>query len=501
MENNKLLTNNISKLFVSYSIPTVLSMITFSLYVLADTIFVGIGAGHEALAAFNIAIPIFTLYSSIGLIFGVGGSTTMSIFLGSGDDSKNNNIFSMSAYLSLLIGIFISIIGNMNIEFIARILGADDSIIELTKTYIMPINGLAFANIFSNCIQIFIRNDLNPKLVTIATITSNIINIIGDYILIFIFDMGILGASIPTAIAPLIACSIMMLHFTKKDKNIKFILKIKEYHLILRCIKNGLGAFFMEITSGVSIYIFNLHFTKKDKNIKFILKIKEYHLILRCIKNGLGAFFMEITSGVSIYIFNFIIIKTVGAIGVSIYAIISNITYVFKYLFMGIAQAIQPIISINYGANKMDRVKKTLNIALIVSISVSIIFYIIIISVSIIFYIIIFLFSKQIVQLFISNSTNDILNMGITALKIYFINLPFSAINIILIYYFQSIEQTRLSSMISFLRSLIFIIINIIILYKLFLLNGIWSSVIFAEIMTIIVIFFVNKYIKNKNNI
>lgn len=443
MENNKLLTNSVSKLFVSYSIPTVLSMITFSLYVLADTIFVGIGAGHEALAAFNIAIPIFTLYSSIGLIFGVGGSTTMSIFLGSGDDSKNNNIFSMSAYLSLLIGILISIIGNMNIEFIARMLGADDSIIELTKIYIIPINGLAFANIFSNCIQIFIRNDLNPKLVTIATITSNIINIIGDYILIFIFDMGILGASIPTAIAPLIACSIMMLHFTKKDKNIKFILKIKEYHLILRCIKNGLGAFFMEITSGISIYIFN-----------------------------------------------FIIIKTVGSIGVSIYAIISNITYVFKYLFMGVAQAIQPIISINYGANKIDRVKKTLNIALIVSISVSIIFYILI-----------FLFSKQIVQLFIINSTNDILNMGINALKIYFINLPFSAINIILIYYFQSIEQTKLSSIISFLRSLIFIIIDIIIFYKLFLLNGIWSSVIFAEIMTIIVVFFVNKYIKNKNKI
>lgn len=437
MKNNKLLEDRIGKLFISYSIPSVLSMVTYSLYILVDTIFVAIGAGEEALAAFNISVPIFMVYSAIGLLFGVGGATTLSIFAGSGDTSKNNSIFSMASYCCLLVGICISLFGNLNIEFVAKLLGADESILELTKIYLIPINGLAFANIFSSCIQMFIRNDFNPKIIMIATIISNIINIIGDYVLIFIFDMGILGASIPTAISPVIAVGIMLLHFLKKNKKISFTLELKDFYLLLRSIRNGLGSFFMELTSGLFVYILN-----------------------------------------------FVIIRKSGYIGVSIYAIIANISYVFKYIFVGIAQSIQPIISVNFGANKSLRVKKVFKMSIITSVISSLIFYIFI-----------FLFSKEIVSLFLNQNT-DIVNLAVISLRIFFISLPFTAINIILIYYYQSTERPKIASFISILRNIILLIIGLFLFVYIFNLNGVWMSVIFAEIFTIVIILFVNKYTK-----
>lgn len=438
MNVQSLLNDKIPSLFIKYSIPTVLSMVTYSLYVLADTIFVGIGAGADALAAFNLAVPMFTLYSAIGLMLGVGGSTTMAILSGSNDKSNNSAIFTYMSLISLIIGIIISIMGNINLEILSRMLGADDNLLPLTKQYLRPINGLAFINIYSTTLQIFIRNDGNAKIVMFATIISNILNIVGDFILIFVFKMGIVGAAIPTAIAPLIAILIMLLHFGKKTNNL---------------------------------------------NIKF--KINDNKYIFRSIKNGMGSFLMEITNGMSTFIFNILILKFAGTIGVAVYAIVANIAYMFKFIFVGISQAIQPILSTNYGANQMERVRKTLSFGIKVSIIIGIIFYAIL-----------FLFAKEIVSIFINENDNTIISMAITAVRIYFISLPLSCLNILMSYYYQSIEQPKLSSFISFMRSLVFIILGAIVLTYIFGINGIWNIVTFSELSTLLIIIFMIKFKK-----
>ena len=145
----------------------------------------------------------------------------------------------------------------------------------------------------------------------IATVTSGLSNVILDYLLIFIFDMGIKGAGLATSIASLINLLILLTHFISKKCSLRF--------------------------------------------IKFKINVKD---ISRILFNGLPSFIVEISSGIVIFIFNLKLLNIVGNIGVSAYSIIANVSLVAAAIFTGISQAMQPIISVNYGANKIDRVKR-----------------------------------------------------------------------------------------------------------------------------------------------
>lgn len=422
------LNSDINKLFYKYLINSVLGMLAVSFCILADTMFIGQGIGSDGLAALNICIPIFNLFNGLGLLFGMGGATALSISRGKGEIVESQRIFTKSIIIAILVGITLSTLGKIFTEKIGYILGANISNIYMVKEYLSGVLIFSFSYILAHTTSAFIRNDHNPRLAMIATVTSGLSNVILDYLLIFIFDMGIKGAGLATSIASLINLLILLTHFISKKCSLRF--------------------------------------------IKFKINVKD---ISRILFNGLPSFIVEISSGIVIFIFNLKLLNIVGNIGVSAYSIIANVSLVVAAIFTGISQAMQPIISVNYGANKIDRVKRVRKKGLKTSIIVGLSFYIIGI-----------LFPQFIVGVFTSEK-GQIVDITVNAIRYYFLAFIFMGINIVNGAYYQSMEHRILSNSISLSRGIILIIIGITILPVFLGVNGVWLSAVFAEVLTLII--------------
>lgn len=422
------LNSDINKLFYKYLINSVLGMLAVSFCILADTMFIGQGIGSDGLAALNICIPIFNLFNGLGLLFGMGGATALSISRGKGEIVESQRIFTKSIIIAILVGITLSTLGKIFTEKIGYILGANISNIYMVKEYLSGVLIFSFSYILAHTTSSFIRNDHNPRLAMIATVTSGLSNVILDYLLIFIFNMGIKGAGLATSIASLINLLILLTHFISKKCSLRF--------------------------------------------IKFKINVKD---ISRILFNGLPSFIVEISSGIVIFIFNLKLLNIVGNIGVSAYSIIANVSLVAAAIFTGISQAMQPIISVNYGANKIDRVKRVRKKAMKTSIMVGLSFYIIGI-----------LFPQFIVGMFTSEK-GQIVDITVNAIRYYFLAFIFMGINIVNGAYYQSMEHRILSNSISLSRGIILIIIGITILPVFLGVNGVWLSAVFAEVLTLII--------------
>lgn len=427
MNIDNLLTEEPKKVFFHYLGNTVFGNITHALYILVDVFAIGVGVGSIGLAAMNITLPIFTLFTAVSLCIGVGGSATMSFLNGAGRSDEAQKIFSMCSYILIGFGIIFGIIATIFVEPLAYMLGSNAETIGSVKLYLVPVLLSCFGYMYSHMLSAFLRNDGNPRLAMGAMIISSLLNIVGDIVCIFVLKMGIIGASLPTAIAPIISILIMCKHFYTKD-----------------C---------------------TLHFEKQWWN---------KGLLRRILINGCGAFVLEITSGISILILNTVLLRDYGLYSVSLYTIMANISYLGKYLFNGVGQAAQPIISVNEGANKRERSFRLVTIATVTAFLFGFLFFIVI-----------YLFPRFSISLFTSDS--DLIAYGIPYIGKYFICMLFAGINTVLMYYFQSANHPFLASAIAVCKSFIFFLIGMVILPPFFGLMGIYMSTAFSEAITCII--------------
>jgi len=434
-----LLNDSITSLFMRFFVTSVAGMIMVSIYILADTIFIGRGIGSEGLAALNIAIPIFNVLFATGLLFGVGGATVLSISLGKEEFNKAKTIFTHSFIVTTLFSAMYTVLGLFFLDNISYFLGATKNNIILVKEYLSVVLMFSFSFVLVYMITVFVRNDKAPKLAMWSTICGGIINIVLDYVFIFVFHWGMRGAAIATVLSSLTSLIILCTHFINKNSFIKL------------------------------------------QKIKF-----EGNLIKRISYNGIPSFIIEISSGVVIFLFNKVLLSYLGEIGVSSYSIIANIALVVIAIFTGIAQAIQPIISINFGANNIDRVYKVRKMSIYSSVIIGSVFFIIG-----------KLFPYEIVSLFVRGNT-ELINITVNGIGYYFIGFLLVGINIVMSSYFQSMEFSSFSTVISVGRGIGFVLIGLLILPQIFSVDGIWLTTPFAETLTFILVVIFNIIISRK---
>lgn len=154
--------------YFRYLLPTLIGQIAHSFYCMADVFFVGAAVGSDGLAALNVALPVFTLFSAFSLMVGVGTATTASILTGQGQTQQTNRVFTQSMVLLAVVGLTLTLLTSVFIVPLARVFGATDRILTEVVDYMRPINLLAFAYIFSGALGVIIRADGNPRLVMIA---------------------------------------------------------------------------------------------------------------------------------------------------------------------------------------------------------------------------------------------------------------------------------------------------------------------------------------------
>ncbi len=431
-----LLKADVKKLFFRYFIPSVMGVLSVSSYIFFDTVFIGKGVGSNGLSALNVVLPIYNIFSAVGLLFGMGGATVLSICRGKKDEDTATKVFSYSVILSLIVGLIITVVGSMFLDNVAMLLGANEENIFLVEEYLRIIMIMPIGFIMTNVFNIFVRNDGSPRLAMVSMIISSFVNIVFDYILVFPMDMGMKGAAIATFISPV-----------------------------------------------VGIIIISSHFFTKGCRLKLVFQSIDINIIKRVVANGAPSFIMEISAGIVIFAFNSAIFKYLGNMGIAAYGIIANIGIIFVSIFNGIAQAAQPIISINHGAGFKNRVYEILRIS-----QVTALFF------GFVFFALGMLFPEFLISMF----NNDIALISVTkrGIYLYFVAFIVMGINVTNTMYFQSIEEFKTSTAMSILRGVGGIIIGLFILPLFIGVDGVWITVPVAEALTFI--FGISVIMKNK---
>ena len=308
---------NCFKEYTKYAFFNVLGMLGLSCYILADTFFVAKGLGSNGLAALNLAIPIYSFIHGSGLMLGIGGATRYSIAKSQGQTDRMNLIFSHTAFSVCVLSIVFFTVGLWGADVITRILGADDAIFSMCRTYLQVL--LLFSPLFmlNDMVLCFVRNDGAPRLVMVSMLAGSFLNIFLDYVFIFSFRMGIFGAVLATGFAPAIGLAVQSTFFIQKKNHFRLVKRPLRLQLLGQILSTGVPSLITELSSGIVIMAFNA-----------------------------------------------IILGLMGNIGVAAYGIIANLSIVVIALYTGIAQGIQPLLSRYYGAGTDRNVQSVFKYAL-----------------------------------------------------------------------------------------------------------------------------------------
>lgn len=434
MHKNDLVTGNIRRMFLHFLIPSIGGMMGTSLYVLGDTMLVGRGLGSQGLAALNISIPLINVFNGLGLLFGIGGATAISISRGREEFETVDALFSKAMSLSVLVGIILTLIRVFYLDELCYFLGASEATFAMSRAYLGVLMSFSIAFILNSALAVFVRNDGAPRLAMWSMLTGSILNVILDYIFIFIFQWGMAGAALATVISPLVGLAILSTHFIKRKNK--------------------------------------LHFAFP----KFQLDISR-----RIIFNGGSSFIVELSAGIVIFSFNQVILGLTGDLGVSAYSIIANLSLICTAIFIGVGQAIQPIVSFNYGAGKMKRVYESVRLGIFTAFGLGVLFYLTGL-----------IFPEFLVSIF-TKDTTDLMQITVRGIRLYFLAFLFMGLNIVMTSYVQSMEQARIALVMSLARGFVLILASLLVLPRFFGLAGVWLTLPLVETATVLLsgLFFV----------
>lgn len=386
--------------FSKYVSLNVLGMLALSCYILADTYFIAKVLGANGLTALNLAIPIYGFIHGSGLMLGIGGATKYTIAKSQHKNAAANGIFTHTLILAGGFAVFFFLLGLFFSGGLIRLLGADEAIFVMGKTYLQIILLFAPMFILNNLFLCFVRNDGAPQLAMLAMLVGSFSNILLDYLFMFPLGMGMFGAALATGLAPVISMLVLSPLFFRRQNHFH----IKKGHLRKK------------ISAGI-------------------------------FSSGLPSLITELSSGIVIIIFNGIILRLQGNIGVAAYGVIANLSLVVISIYTGIAQGVQPLLCRYHGGGEAGKVQALLRYALRT---------VLLISGAV--YALVFFGAEEIAAIFNSEQNALLQSIAVWGLRIYFIGIVFAGFNIILSIYFTSTEYARPAHIISLLRGFLIII-------------------------------------------
>lgn len=290
--------------------PAILSNACVFLFSVVDGIFVGNGAGSQALGAVNIALPFVLLAQALNAMASIGGVTITAIRFGRGDKEGAQNAFMHSFTLNLIVGILITLSGSVFTGAVCGLLGASESYYSLVTEYVFWYALFAIPNALSLNLQSFCRNDNSPGLVAVTNVVSTAINIFLDWLFVFPLQMGVMGAATATGISQTVGLLIVLTHYLFKKGN----LRIGRY----------------------------------KPQMKLFGKI---------LFRGLPEAIAQFSTPVTTLCMNYTLMDTYGNIGINSFAIISYLSSFTMAVFFGASEGMQPLFGQAYGAKEDDNLK------------------------------------------------------------------------------------------------------------------------------------------------
>lgn len=415
--------------FGKYVSQNVLSQLGVSCYILADTYFISKGVGADGLTALNLAIPVFSVMNGCGFMLGIGSGTKYGIMKGTGNEKRGDVLFTSSLCVVTVLAVIFMLIGLLAADPITVLVGANAEVYDMTRTYLQVI--LLFSPMFmiNNLLGAVIRNDGNTSLAMTAMLSGCLFNIVFDYIFVFPMGLGLFGAVLATAVAPIISILILLQHFVKKKNQFRLIRVRPDVRLVASAAGLGVPSLVTEVSSGLVIAVFNL-----------------------------------------------LILGLAGNVGVAAYGVVANISIVVIAIYNGIAQGVQPLLSREYGRSQEKNVHRFLGWAMMLTVILAMVIYVGI-----------YWNADVIAMIFNSGRDMDLQRIAVEGLKIYFTACPFVGANILLAIYFAATDQAAPAQMISLLRGLIVIVPLAFIMANVAGLTGVWMTFPLTELVVCVV--------------
>lgn len=446
---------SIKSRFIQYVLPSVAAMWVYTIYTMADGIFVARGVGEEALAAVNLCMPMINGAFSMGILFAVGASTRASICKGRGDTQESNRVFTIGAVTVAAIGLLTALTATLLLPQLARLLGADAETLPYVKGYLGIIVLFLPFYMTSYYLEVLAKADGFPKLAIKTSIAGALTNIVLDAIFVLVFHWGIEGAAVATGLSQAMTFSIYLRHFLARTPLRKAAVSAA----------NGTAADATLSTPAAA----NPGFT-------FVRVRWQPQAVVRFAKLGLADCVTELSIGLCIFVFNRTLLAVSGSEGVVIYTVISYFGQLVLMTMMGINQGSQPLISYYYGRGKSDFCSYIFRLALCCAGVCAIVAFVIG-----------FFCPAPIVNIYIDHGTNpELYARGIRAFRLYAPAFLPQGIVIPMMGYFTSLELPKQAMSISLGRGMLFAICALLLLAFLFGEPGIWISAVVSETCTLI---------------
>ncbi len=431
-------SDSIPGLFRKILIPTLTGMLCMSAMTTIDGVFVGHGVGSDALASVNIFAPFWMIMTGIGMLFGIGCSVVSSVHLAQGNEKAARINMTQTLLFGVLLTAIITLIVNLFSKQSAYMLGSSDRLLPYVLDYQKWLS-FAFTAIFLQSVGLLIiRLDGSPKYASAAAAIPSIVNVVLDYVYVFVLHRGLEGVAIATAIG---------------------------------CWVGGLMVIFYILFLSRTMRLYKLKFSLKS----FLLSIRN---IVYQFRLGLAAFLGEISISMLMFTGNYVFMKYLGEDGVAAFSIAC---YIMPFVFMtgnAISQSAQPIISYNHGSGDRSRVLEARKLAMLTAAVMGVVMS--------------FLLAggiKYVAALFLSTDTNA---YHIAAEGIPFMSIGFSIaiVNVVAIGYFQSVERALPATIYSLSRGVLFLVPSFLIMPHLLGTVGMWLALPVAELLTLLLIAF-----------
>lgn len=420
----ELATGSIGKLFRRFAIPSVVGLLFVGLQTVIDGVVLGNYLGPNALASVSLILPCYNFMASMAIVVGIGCQTIVSVRNGQQDGQGANDALKSAFVFLTGFSVLFSVLIYLFAADIATLMGANEVLLAGSVEYVralipfFPMLALMFLGDY------MLKAAGRPIYSMIILSGTVIMNIVLDVLFVGVWEMGVSGAGLATGIAFSLgmACSITFM-WGRKNK--------------------------VSVMGG---------------------RVKG-RLIWNILYNGSSEGFSELSAGICTFLFNITMMKFLGEQGVAAFTAMQYLLFIGVTIFLGVSDGVIPIISFNYGASYWERIKKVFMLALKTNLLIGLFLFLVLAF-----------FGEHLIGLFFNEEASEVLEIAKQGMAIYAFAFLLNGFNILTASYFTALEDAKTSIIVSLLRGVVLVSINLTVLPMIWGIHGIWLAVPLAEL-------------------
>ncbi len=418
------------KRLIRFTLPSIVMMVFTSIYGVVDGFFVSNFAGKTPFAAVNLIIPFIMIVATVGFMFGTGGTAIVAKAFGEGDSERANRYFSLFVYVAFGLGVIIAVLGFIFIRPISILLGAQGELLENCVVYARIILVALPFYVCQLLFQSFFVTAEKPHLGLAVTVSSGLTNMVLDAVLVMLLPgpYKLAGAAVATAMSQVVGGVVPLFYFFRKNSSI---LRLQKTSMDLRA-------------------------------------------ILQACVNGSSEFMSNVSMNLVGMLYNIQLLAYAGEDGVAAYGVMLYVSMVFSAAFIGYSIGTAPIVGYHDGARNCAELHGLLH----KSLGMIGLFGLLMVAAA-------QLLAVPLARLFVGYDAG-LLELTVNGFRIFALSFLFMGFAIFGSGFFTALNDGVTSAIISFLRTLVFQVAAVQLLPRLLGIQGIWWSIVVAEVMAVV---------------